>query len=137
MSKAILAPISLRIRAFFIDIFIIAIPLLYTTTYLILGSKQKFMQDYKAIFLIWLLYGLITSIFYAKCAQTPGYRAYNLYLLDNKTKSKLSFIRCFIRYFLFILINSTFILAFIPFFRKDRKNLYDIFTNSIVAKKLD
>lgn len=136
MAKAVMAPIILRVGAFFIDIFTIAIPMLYFTTYVILGSKEKFLHSQSNL-IIWFIYGIILSFLQCRFAQSGGYRFFNLYILDNKTKTKISFSKAFVRYILFILTNATFIGIFIPFFRKDKRNLYDILTNTIVAKRIN
>lgn len=133
--KAIIAPISLRIKAFIIDIFIISMPLLYFTTYVVLGSKESFQNNQIAILIVWLIYGIITSLFFSKKAQTPGYKSQEIYLIDIGTGKKISFLKAFLRYLIF-LFGATFLFGILMcFFRKDRLNLHDILTNSTPAKK--
>ncbi|MCR8699598.1 RDD family protein [Campylobacter ureolyticus] len=133
--KAVIAPISLRIKAFIIDIFIISMPLLYFTTYVVLGSKESFQNNQIAILIVWLIYGIITSLFFSKKAQTPGYKSQEIYLIDIGTGKKISFLKAFLRYLIF-LFGATFLFGILMcFFRKDRLNLHDILTNSTPAKK--
>ena len=133
--KAVIAPVFLRIKAFIIDIFLISMPLLYFTTYAILGSKENFQKSQIAILLVWLVYGIITSLFFSLKAQTPGYKSQEIYLIDIKTGKKIGFFRAFLRYLIFI-FGSTFLFGILMcFFRKDRLNLHDILTNSTPAKK--
>ena len=133
--KAVIAPISLRIKAFIIDIFIISMPLLYFTTYVVLGSKESFQNNQIAILIVWLIYGIITSLFFSKKAQTPGYKSQEIYLIDIGTGKKISFLKAFLRYSIF-LFGATFLFGILMcFFRKDRLNLHDILTNSTPAKK--
>lgn len=133
--KAVIAPIFSRIKAFIIDIFLISMPLLYFTTYAVLGSKENFQKSQIAILLVWLVYGIITSLFFSLKAQTPGYKSQQIYLIDIKTGKKISFFRAFLRYLIFI-FGATFLFGILMcFFRKDRLNLHDILTNSTPAKK--
>ena len=101
--KAVIAPVFLRIKAFIVDMFFIAMPLFYITTYLVLGSKEAFQSNQIAIALIWLAYGAICAVFYAKSAQSPGYKFSNIYLIDLRSGRKVSFFRAFLRFLCFIL----------------------------------
>ena len=135
-TKAGIAPIFLRIKAFIVDMFFIAMPLLYITTYLILGSKEAFQENQFAIAIVWAIYGLITSIFIAKSAQTPGYKFAEIYLIDLKTGRKISFFKAFLRFVCFILAGFSIVGLFLCFFRKDKLNLHDLLTQTApVIKK--
>ena len=116
--------------------FFIAMPLLYITTYLVLGSKEAFQENQFAIAIVWLIYGLITSIFIAKSAQTPGYKFARIYLIDLKTGRKISFFKAFLRFVCFILAGFSIVGLFLCFFRKDKLNLHDLLTQTApVIKK--
>ncbi|MBP3206847.1 MAG: RDD family protein [Campylobacter sp.] len=135
-TKAGIAPIFLRIKAFIVDMFFIAMPLLYITTYLILGSKEAFQENQFAIAIVWAIYGLITSVFIAKSAQTPGYKFAQIYLIDLKTGRKISFFKAFLRFVCFILAGFSIVGLFLCFFRKDKLNLHDLLTQTApVIKK--
>ncbi|MFV0481028.1 MAG: RDD family protein [Campylobacteraceae bacterium] len=125
------ASVPKRIKAFIIDMFMINMPILYITTYFILGSKEAFQNNPIAIFLCTLIFGIILSIFFAKSGQTPGFRAYEIKLIDIKTGSKPTFLRAFFRFFCFILSGFTLVGLFLVFFRKDGKNLQDILSKTI------
>ncbi|NLK66521.1 MAG: RDD family protein [Campylobacteraceae bacterium] len=128
--KGVIAPISSRIKAFILDIFLLAMPLLYFTTYVVLGTKEEFQSNQLAVFIVWIVYGIITTLFFVKSAQTPGYRSQNIYLIDLKTGKKAKFEKVFLRYILFIL-GSTFIVGVVMcFFRKDKLNLHDFITGT-------
>ena len=135
--KAVIAPVFLRIKAFIVDMFFIAMPLFYITTYLILGSKEAFQSNQIAIALIWLAYGAICAIFYAKSAQSPGYKFSNIYLIDLRSGRKISFFRAFLRFLCFILAGFSMIGLLICFFRKDRLCLHDILTHTAAVRKSD
>ena len=133
--KGVIAPISSRIKAFILDIFLLAMPLLYFVTYGVLGTKESFQNNQLAIFIVWIVYGLITTIFFVKSAQTPGYRAQQIYLIDLKTGKKVKFQTLFLRYFIFI-VGAAFIVGVVLcFFRKDRLNLHDLATQTAPIKK--
>lgn len=135
-TKAGIAPIFLRIKAFIVDMFFIAMPLLYITTYLILGSKEAFQENQFAIAIVWAIYGLITSVFIAKSAQTPGYKFAEIYLIDLKTGRKISFFKAFLRFVCFILAGFSIVGLLLCFFRKDKLNLHDLLTQTApVIKK--
>ncbi|MBQ6224375.1 MAG: RDD family protein, partial [Campylobacter sp.] len=123
-------------KAFIVDMFFIAMPLLYITTYLILGSKEAFQENQFAIAIVWAIYGLITSIFIAKSAQTPGYKFAQIYLIDLKTGRKISSFKAFLRFVCFILAGFSIVGLFLCFFRKDKLNLHDLLTQTApVIKK--
>lgn len=134
--KAKIAPIISRIKAFIIDMFIILMPILYAMTYLVLGSKEQFNSNQLAILICQLLFGVIMSAFFAISAQTPGYKAQQIYLIDLSTGRKLSFVRAFLRFVLFVVAGASVVGLLICFFRKDRLNLHDLLSHTApVVKK--
>ncbi|HEG4098917.1 TPA: RDD family protein [Campylobacter fetus] len=131
--KAVPSALISRVKAFIIDMFLIAVPLLYITTYLILDGKNNFQHNQLAIFGVWLVFGVIQSLFFALNAQSPGYRSQNIYLVSLDGK-KAGFISYMLRYILFI---TTFIFggSLFCFFRKDKRNIQDLLTSTIVVTK--
>lgn len=124
------APLLSRFKAFVVDLFIILMPILYIMTYLILDGKDDFQQNQFAIFLCSLLFGVILSIFFAKNGQSPGYRAYDLWLVDDKTKKNPNFIKLILRYIIF-LFSCAFVFGIVlALIRKDKKNLHDLLTKT-------
>ncbi len=119
-----------RFKAFIVDIFMIYIPILYISTYGILGSKEAFLQNHFVIFIDTFLFGFILSIFFAKTGQSPGFKAYEMILLDDKTQKKPSFLKAFFRYFCFLISGTTIIGLFLCFFRKDKKTLHDLMSDT-------
>lgn len=114
----------LRFKAFVIDLFMIYTPILYITTYVVLGSKEAFWTNQGAIFICWILYALIDSLFCSITSQTPGMRAQEIVLVDLHSK-KLGFFRCFLRFFVWL---SSLGLGFgfiFPLLRKDRMSFQD------------
>lgn len=129
------APAIMRIKAFIVDVFMIYIPILYITTYLILDGKDDFLQNQMAIFIDTALFGLILTIFLAKNGQSPGYKAYSLYAIDTRTKEKVLFVRALFRYICFLFSGATFVGLFIFIFRKDKMHLHDILSNTTIIHK--
>lgn len=124
------APLLSRFKAFVVDLFIILMPILYIMTYLILDGKDDFQQNQFAIFICSLLFGVILSIFFAKNGQSPGYRAYDLWLVDDKTKKNPNFIKLILRYIIF-LFSCAFVFGIVlALIRKDKKNLHDLLTKT-------
>ncbi|WP_169753145.1 RDD family protein [Campylobacter mucosalis] len=135
--KATIAPIFMRFKAFVIDMFIILMPILYIMTYVVLDGKDDFKSSQIAIFICNALFGVIVSLFFAFKAQTPGYKAQEIYLINLKTGRKISFFHALCRYICFILAGFSVVGLVLCFFRKDRLNFHDIITNtSAVIKKI-
>lgn len=129
------APIPQRIKAFVVDMFMIMMPIMYVTTYLIMNGKDDFQGSEEARWITAFVYGLIIILFWIVKGQTPGLKAYSLILLDAKTQNKISLPKAIIRYIIFLFSATTILLTFIPFFRKDKKTIQDILTNTIVISE--
>ena len=130
--KVKFAPIFTRFKAFVIDIFLIAMPLLYFTTYVIMGDKTSFQNSPTAVLGVWAVYGLITAFLQTKFAQTPGLRANDAYLIDIRNGKKANLLRTLFRYALFIVFGWLFVICF---FRKDKLNIHDILSQTAVVIK--
>ena len=131
--KAFPAPIVNRVKAFIVDLFIISIPLLYITTYVILDGKDDFQHNQTAIFGVWAVFGLIQTAFFARGAQSPGYRSQNLYVVGADGK-KADFFTYLLRYILFV-AGFIFGGSFLCFFRPDKRNLHDVLTKTYPVAK--
>lgn len=125
----------LRTRAFLIDIFLIYVPILYVVTYLILGSKEAFRHNPYMVFACWVAFGLIQACFFAYKGQSPGCKAYNVYLLKRKSLQKVGFMQAFARYLIFILSSALLFGLIISFFRKDKLCLHDILSFSVLVEE--
>ncbi|RXK12837.1 hypothetical protein CP965_09700 [Halarcobacter mediterraneus] len=128
------APIGHRIKAFIVDMFMIMMPIMYITTYLIMDGKDDFQGSDEARWITALVFGLIIVLFWIAKGQTPGLKAYSLKLIDDNTKNKISLPKAIIRYLVFLISATTIILAFLPFFRKDKKTFQDLLTKSTVIQ---
>ncbi|TQR30989.1 hypothetical protein DMB92_07140 [Campylobacter sp. MIT 99-7217] len=125
-----------RFRAFLIDIFIFYVPILYLF-YFILGSKEAFLQNQPVIFACSISFGVLQGLFLSLKAQSPGLKAYDLYLLDMNTNKKASFLRVFLRYVLFIVGASFLFGLLMSFLRKDKLCFHDILSRTYIIKRID
>ncbi len=137
LPNIICAPILSRIKAFITDMFMLMMPIMYITTYIIMGGKDDFQSSEIARWLTMTIFGLITILFWTKKGQTPGFKAYSIKLVDSTTKETVSFIKATIRYLLFLVSAISIIGAILPFFRKDRKTFQDLVTNTCVILEED
>ncbi|RXK06688.1 RDD family protein [Halarcobacter bivalviorum] len=128
------APIGHRIKAFIVDMFMIMMPIMYITTYLIMDGKDDFQGSDEARWITALIFGFIIVLFWIIKGQTPGYKAYSIKLIDDATKQNISLPKAILRYLIFLISATTIILAFLPFFRKDKKTIQDILTKSTVIQ---
>jgi len=125
-----IAPLSKRAKAFTVDSFMLLMPILYIVFYLVFGSREGFAAHRLVGWLLVIIpYGLITIFFFNIKGQTPGYKAYEIKLIDTVTLQTVSLGRLLVRYALALVIVATFFGLFLPFFRKDRLSLYDILTH--------
>lgn len=136
--KAIISPVLSRIKAFVIDMFVILMPILYIVTYAVLDGKEDFQHSQTAIFACNAAFGVICALFFAIKAQTPGYKAQQIYLVNLQNGQKISFLHAILRYVYFVLAGFSVVGLLLCFFRKDRLNLHDMLTKSApVIKKND
>ncbi len=123
-----------RIKAFITDMFMIMMPIMYITTYVILDGKESFQGSEIARWATMILYGFIVVILWVKKGQTPGFKAYDLKLIDDKTKQTLSIGKAILRYIMFVVSAVSIIGFLIVFFRKDKKTFQDLVMQTSVVK---
>ncbi|MBZ7933329.1 RDD family protein [Campylobacter sp. RM10543] len=135
-TKARIASRFLRFKAFVIDIFLIYVPILYLS-YFWLGSKDAFLHSSFTTVLCSFLFGLIQALFLQRTGQSPGLKAYDLYLVDFKSGKKISFLKIVLRYVIFFISFGLLVGIFFSFIRKDSLNLHDILTQSCILERLN
>ncbi|MEA2049627.1 MAG: RDD family protein [Campylobacterota bacterium] len=123
-----------RIKAFITDMFMIMMPIMYLTTYVFMDGADAFKNSDMAHWVTMAIYGLITIIFWVKKGQTPGFKAYDLRLIDDNTQKLPTAPIAIFRYIMFIISAVSIIGALLPFFRKDKKTLQDIIMQTSVVK---
>jgi uncharacterized RDD family membrane protein YckC len=124
-----------RIKAFITDSFLLAMPIFYIVIYVVMGDREGF-AEHMALGWAYILIplGLVVTIFYAKTGQTPGMKAYEIKVLENKTHHKPTFLTALLRFVFFNLVFFTVVGLLVPFFREDRRGLHDILSGTSIVK---
>lgn len=133
--KAKIASRIERAKAFLIDIFLLYVPVLYVC-YFVLGSKEAFLGNQAVIFACSAFFGIVQALFLSTKAQSPGLKAYDLYLIDIKKGRKLSFLRVILRYIAFLISASLLFGLLMSFLRKDGLALHDLLSQSCIVRKV-
>lgn len=125
-----------KAKAFLTDAFMLAMPIMYIVFYLVMGGRESF-AEHKALGWLYILVPLVLvqTIFMYKTGQTPGYRAYDLTLVDEDTGEKPSLFFIVFRNLCAILSLFTFFGWILMFFRKDHKTLHDLLSGTAVVVK--
>jgi len=133
-NKVHYARFSEKVKALITDMFMIYMPIMYFITYAVMGDKDSFQSSQLAVFSGVAIYGLVYAYLISKSGQTPGNKAYDIKVVDEKTGESISFFRALLRFVVF-LFSATFLLGlFIEFFRKDNKSLHDLILKTLVIK---
>jgi len=127
--------LMLRFKAFLTDTFMLTMPLMYIVTYVVMGSLQDFSSQ-KAIgwFYIMLPHLLIVLALWHFKRQTPGMKAYDLYIVDSITGKKPTLISIINRYIFTTLSIVLIFTMFIPYFNKSRRTLQDFISGTIIQE---
>lgn len=131
--KSDLASLGLRLKAFLTDTFLITTPILYIVIYLVMGSGEEFAQNRSLGWgIIFAIHSGVILIFWLKNGQTPGLKAYDIKLVDTRTKGRVSVIQVLIRYISTLFAVVSVFLLFLPFFNKDKKTFQDLFSRTTI-----
>lgn len=131
--KHFYASSSDKIKAFLTDAFMLLMPIMYIVFYLVMDGREGFAQHKLAGWLYILVpLMIVQTLFFAKNAQTPGFRAYNLKLIDEDSGEKPSVAIILFRNLCAILSFFSIFGWLIMFFRKDHKTLHDLLSNTAV-----
>jgi len=130
------AAVGFKIKAFLTDAFMLVMPIMYVVFYLIMDGRDGFAED-KMLGWVYILVPLIIvqTLFMHFTGQTPGYRAYNITLIDEQTKEKPSFFIILFRNASAVLSLFTLLGWALMFFRKDNKTLHDLLSATAVVYK--
>lgn len=130
------ASVGLKIKAFITDAFMLLMPIMYVVFYLIMDGREDF-AAHRVTGWLYIIIPLIVvqTIFIYKTGQTPGYRAYNITLIDEHTKKKPSLLVIIFRNFAALLSFFTVLGWALMFFRKDHKTLHDLLSATAVVNK--
>lgn len=135
-SKGDYASVGLKIKAFLTDAFMLLMPIMYVVFYLIMDGREDF-SEHKIQGWAYILLPLVIvqTLFMHLTGQTPGYRTYNITLIDENTKKKPSLFAIIFRNLAAILSLFTLIGWALMFFRKDNKTLHDLLSATAVVNK--
>jgi len=120
-----------RIKALITDMFMIYAPILYLIAYVVMGGKDEFQSSQLAPLLGVTLYGVIYALLIAKFGQTPGKKAYNLRVVDDKNYENIGFFKALCRFIAFLFSATILFGLLTPFYRKDKKGLHDIICSTV------
>jgi uncharacterized RDD family membrane protein YckC len=130
----VVAPLVNRVKSFITDTFLLLMPLIYISFYLIMGSREEFAEHlllgWASILVPHLL--IIVGFWFFK-SQTPGYKAYNIKLVDNNLQ-RPSVSQLIVRYFAFILSTFMFAGLILAIIRKDKRTLHDIISGTMLIQ---
>ncbi|QSZ42772.1 RDD family protein [Sulfurimonas aquatica] len=129
--RYIYASYPLKVKAFIVDMFMIYAPILYIITYAFMDGKDEFQSSQLAPLIGVSIYGLIYSTLLAKNGQTPGKKAYDIKVVDDKSFENISFLRAIMRFIAFLFSATILIGLLVPFYRKDKKALHDVLCSTI------
>lgn len=128
------ASVRLKIKAFLTDAFMLIMPIMYVVFYLVMDGREGF-SEHKLLGWAYILIPLVIvqTIFMRLTGQTPGYRAYNITLIDEQTKRKPTLFIIIFRNLSAILSLFTILGWALMFFRKDNKTLHDLLSATAVV----
>ena len=130
------AKVSTKVKAFLTDSFMLMMPIFYVVIYLVMGGREDF-AAHKTLGWVYIFVPLviIQTLFMIKTAQTPGYRAYTIQIIDEKTGEKPSAFIILFRNLCAVLSVLTIIGWILMFFRKDAKTLHDLLSATAVVNQ--
>jgi uncharacterized RDD family membrane protein YckC len=130
------ASVSDKMKAFLTDSFMLLMPIMYIVFYLVMDGREGF-AAHKALGWLYILVPLVIvqTIFMYKTGQTPGYRAYNIEVIDKNTGERPSLFLILFRNLSAVLSVATLFGWVLMFFRKDHKNLHDLLSGTVIVKK--
>jgi len=124
-----------KIKAFLTDAFMILMPIFYVVIYFVMEGREGFATE-KLLGWTYILIPLILvqTLFMHFKGQTPGYRAYQIELIDENTQKRPSFFVILFRNLCAILSVLTLLGWALMFFRKDSKTLHDLLSATALVK---
>ncbi len=118
------------------DSFMLLMPIMYIVFYLVMDGREGF-GEHKLEGWIYILvpFIIVQSAFMFKGnGQTPGYKNYNLKVIDIHSFKRPSLFSIIFRNFAMILSIATIFGWFMMFFRKDKRGLHDLLSNTAVVR---
>ena len=128
------ATAGVKVKAFLTDAFMLLMPIMYIVFYLIMDGRDGF-AAHRLLGWIYILVPLIViqTLFMHISSQTPGYRAYGIKVIDDKTGEKPSLFSIVFRNLSAVLSLFTIVGWVMMFFRKESKTLHDLLSATAVV----
>ena len=123
-----------KVKAALTDSFMLMMPILFIVMYPVMGGREGFEAN-KIMGWIYILIPFIsvqTGFMWFGNGQTPGYRNYNIKVVDSKTLENPPLFSIIFRNMLMVLSLVTVIGWMMMFFRKDKKGLHDMLSQTMV-----
>ncbi len=131
------APITLRLKAFLTDTFMITMPILYIIVYMVMGSREGFREHLGEgwLYIVAIHMSIVVLLWRFK-AQTPGMKAYDLYLVDPQSEGeKPGWIKSALRYIMMQTAILSGIGLILPFIMKNKEALQDIVSGTCIIHR--
>jgi len=127
-----------KIKSFITDTFMIVMPIVYIVFYIVMGDRQVFSENlFSGWAYILISMAIVIVPFYTLKGQTPGLRAYDLKVIDIKTKEKPSLVLSITRYIFFTINFLSLFGLFYSFFRDDKRGIHDLLSGTAIIKDSD
>ena len=122
-----------RLKAVFIDIFFIILPIDYVLAIFFGFDAFKSSEPNPTLTLLQFIFiSLVYALFWSKTGQTPGKKAIKAKIVDSLTFEKIGFFRSYARFIFYVFSFLSIVGFFLPFFRKDKKTLHDLIARTVV-----
>ncbi len=124
---------GVRFKSFVTDSFMLVMPLMYITFYVVFGTREGF-AEHKILGWLYILIPLviIQILFMTMSGQTPGMRAYNITLIDMATGKKPALGVIIYRQMLSLLALPIFGWV-LMFMRKDSRTLHELLSRTTLT----
>ena len=125
---------KVKSKAAITDSFLLMMPILYLVIYLVMGSRESF-EENMMIGWIYILvpFIVVQSLFMIfGNGQTPGYRNYRLKVVDANSLDDAPIFSIIFRNVAMVLAIVSLFGWLMMFFRKDKKGLHDLLSNTAV-----
>jgi len=127
------ANVIIQIKAVITDLFMLIMPLMYISVYVLLGGREGFSQNMLlGWYYILVPYLIVSVLFLIIKGQTPGLKAYEIKLVNKKDHKDIGIFQAIVRQVLSIFVSASVVGLFLPFFRKDHRTIQDIIASTTV-----
>jgi len=130
------ASIKDKLKAGITDSFMLLMPIVYIVFYLVMDGREDF-AEHRLMGWIYIVipFIIVQSLFlYFGDGETPGYKSYNLKVVDMDTQKRPTIFQILARDIILFLSVVTLLPLIVMFFREDRRGLHDILTNTVAIR---